>query len=133
MYEKLGQQHYDLLAYYIHCAHSTSLLLLRSFFHVCCPIRSAGVNVHSRLNVWHVQKLFGPVHRCSPVQSSSAIVYCPFLSVYTEGCDTGFLGVRYFRISVISKSDLLISRLRDSDFSRISQMRRYSQTKRGVI
>ena len=51
----------------------------------------------------------------------------------------GFLGIRDFRISVISKSNLLIFRLCDSDFSWISQMRMrerstaHGQTQKGCF
>ena len=85
VYEKLGQQHYDLLYSYIwmlhlnlHCAHAT--LFIDASFNACCPIIivlwSTGANVHSRLNVWACAKTMicsSAPFQSSPVQSSDCI------------------------------------------------------------
>ena len=76
VYEKLGQQHYDLLYSNIwmlhlnlHCAHAA--LFIDASFNACCPIIivlwSTGANVHSRLNVWACAKTMILV-QSSPVQ-----------------------------------------------------------------
>ena len=72
VYEKLGQQHYDLLyRMNLHCVHAT--LFIAASFNACCPIIivlwSTGANVHSRLNVRACAKTM------ILVQSSPAIVY----------------------------------------------------------
>ena len=82
VYEKLDQQHYDLLYSNIwmnlHCAHAT--LFIAASFNACCPIIivrwSTGANVHSHLNVWACAKTVvwsSPPFQSSPVQSSDCI------------------------------------------------------------
>ena len=74
LYEKLGQQHNNLLATYriFIVAHATLCCVI----HVCCALGSAGANVHSRLNVWACAKTMqssSPLFQSSPVQSSDCM------------------------------------------------------------